>query len=300
MPYAENQGVKIYFEETGEGTPLVFLHEFLNDHTGWEDQVRHFARAYRCVTIAARGYPPSDAPEEEGAYSQELFTADALAVLDHLGLDRVHLVGLSMGAYTALQIALARPKQVISVVAASGASGGHEPARAAFEEAARASAAQLEELDAMPGEAMASGPTRIQLRRKDPIAWRRVAEIIARRPVHSAVNTLRKVQIGRTPVYKLEKELSALKTPVLLLVGDEDESCIDVNLYLKRLMPTAQLVTFPASGHVLHLEEPALFNSLAERFLSSVERGSWRPRDPATMPGAGGATAVALGARAKG
>lgn len=115
MPFVENEGVRIHYEETGEGTPLVFLHEFLNDHTGWEDQVRHFARDYRCITIAARGYPPSDAPEAEGAYSQALFTADVFAVLDHLNIDKAHLVGLSMGSYTALDAALAKPGRILSI-----------------------------------------------------------------------------------------------------------------------------------------------------------------------------------------
>lgn len=298
MPYAENDGVKIYYEETGEGTPLVFLHEFLNDHSGWEDQVRHFARDYRCVTIAARGYSPSDAPRDEDAYSQAQFTTDIFAVLDHLEIGKAHLVGLSMGSYTALDMALAQPARVLSIVAASGASGGHESARAAFEEQTLGSAAQLEKLDEMPGEAMASGPSRIQLRRKDPVAWARVAEIISRRPVHSAVNTLRKVQTGRTPVYEREQELRAMKTPVLLMVGDEDESCLDVNLYLKRIMDSARLVVFPASGHVLHMEEPALFNSFTGNFLASVERGSWRPRAPEARPGTG-AAAVGLAGLSK-
>lgn len=294
MPYAKNGEVSLYCEETGEGTPIVFLHEFLNDHTGWEDQVRHFARDYRCVTFAARGYPPSDAPEDEAAYGQDHSTADALAVLDHFGLARAHLVGLSMGAYTALRVALAHPDRVLSVVAASGASGGHKPNRETFEAEMAEAAKQLETLDALPGEAMVSGPTRIQLKRKDPIAWNRNAATVSRRPVHAAIKTLRRIQVERTPVYDLEEALRALETPVLLMVGDEDEACLDVNLYLKRVMPSARLAVFPGCGHALHLEEPALFNRLAERFFASVERGAWRPRDPAAMPGEGGATAVGV------
>lgn len=295
MPYADNTGVKIWFEEAGSGLPLVFLHEFLNDYSGWDDQMRHFARDYRCVTISARGYPPSDCPEEEEVYAQDLFRDDVLAVLDHLKIDKAHFVGLSMGAYTGLQLARETPDRVLSVVAASGASGGYEPNRAAFEEQTAQSAKQLEALADMPGAAMASGPTRIQLKRKDPIGWQRVAGIIARRPIFSAVHTLRKIQLGRTPVFKLEKELAAVKTPVLLMVGDEDESCLDVNLWLKRVMPSARLVVFPASGHVLHMEEPELFNSLTAQFLSSVDRGTWYPRDPATFPSGAGSTAVGLG-----
>ena len=111
----------------------------------------------------------------------------------------------------------------------------------------------------------------------------------------SAAKTMRQVQLKRIPVFKLEKELAAVKTPVLLMVGDEDESCIDVNIWLKRTIPSSRLVAFPGCGHVLHLEEPELFNHLSEQFLSSVDRGTWYPRDPATMPEAAGSTAVGLG-----
>lgn len=297
MPYAENDGVKIWYEEEGEGVALIFLHEFLNDHSGWDDQMRRFARDYRCVTIACRGYPPSDCPEDENAYSQEIFKNDVLAVMDHLKIDKAHLVGLSMGSYTGLQLAMENPDRVISVVAASGASGGYEPTRAGFEEQTAASAKQLAKLDKMPAESLASGPTRLQLKRKDRISWQRVVDIISRRPTQAAAMTMRQVQLKRVPVFRLEKELGAVTTPVLLMVGDEDESCLDVNVWLKRAMPSSRLVAFPGCGHVLHLEEPELFNHLMEQFLATVERGTWYPRDPATMAAAAGSTAVGLGDR---
>jgi pimeloyl-ACP methyl ester carboxylesterase len=80
--------------------------------------------------------------------------------------------------------------------------------------------------------------------------------------------------------------LKAVKAPVLLLVGDEDEPCLDVNLWMKRLMPTARLGVLPGSGHAINLEEPAVFNRLVEQFIGDVERGGWRPRDPRAKPGA--------------
>ena len=297
MPYATNDGVRIHYDEAGKGTALVFLHEFLNDHTGWDDQMRRFARDYRCVSIACRGYPPSDCPDSPDAYSQDIFKSDVAAVLDHLKIGKAHFVGLSMGAYTALQLVRENPERVISVVAASGASGGYEPARSGFEEQTAAAAKQLEGLDKMPGEALASGPTRVQLKRKDPIGWCRIVEIIERRSPKTAAMTMQKVQLGRTPVFRLRDELAAVKAPVLLMVGDEDESCIDVNIWLKRAMPSAQLVMFPGCGHVLHAEEPDLFNQMVAQFLGAVERGTWTPRDPSTMQGVAGTTAVGLGDR---
>jgi pimeloyl-ACP methyl ester carboxylesterase len=102
---------------------------------------------------------------------------------------------------------------------------------------------------------------------------------------HAAASTLRKVQASRPSLYELEAELKAIKAPTLLLVGDEDEPCLDVNLWMKRLMRNAQLATLPGSGHAINLEEPTLFNSLIERFLVDVERGRWTPRDPRAVAG---------------
>jgi pimeloyl-ACP methyl ester carboxylesterase len=99
MPYATtDDGVKLYFEETGSGAPVIFVHEFAGDHRSWEPQMRHFGQRYRAITFGARGYPPSDVPEDPASYSQNRATDDIVAVLDHLKIDKAHVVGLSMGA----------------------------------------------------------------------------------------------------------------------------------------------------------------------------------------------------------
>jgi len=94
------------------------------------------------------------------------------------------------------------------------------------------------------------------------------------------------VQAGRPSLYDLEAELKGIKAPVLLLVGDEDEPCLDVNLWMKRLMPSARLAFLPGAGHAINLEEPSLFNQLTEQFIVEVERGQWRPRDARALVGA--------------
>src|SRR3954462_6534695 len=97
-----DDGVKLYYEETGSGAPIVFVHEFGGNYRSWEPQLRHFARRHRCVTFAARGYPPSDVPENVEAYSQARAVADIVAVMDHLKIDRAHIIGLSMGGFATL------------------------------------------------------------------------------------------------------------------------------------------------------------------------------------------------------
>ena len=119
MSYAiTGDGIRLYCEETGTGTALIFVHEFAGDIRSWEPQLRHFGRRYRCVAFNARGYPPSDVPESPAAYSQTLAADDIKAVLDHLAIDKAHIVGLSMGAFAALHFGFRHPHRALSLCVA--------------------------------------------------------------------------------------------------------------------------------------------------------------------------------------
>src|SRR5436853_6377535 len=107
MPYlTAADGIRLYFEETGTSTPIVFVHEYAGDYRSWEPQVRYFSRLYRCITFSARGYPPSDVPNASNFYSQDIVRDDVKALIDRLKLDKAHIVGHSMGAYTALHVGI--------------------------------------------------------------------------------------------------------------------------------------------------------------------------------------------------
>lgn len=285
MPFAPSKGARIHYEQTGHGTPIIFVHEFGGDHRSWDDQMRHFGRGWRAITMGARGYPPSDCPDDESLYGQDFFNRDVVAVLDATGVDRAHVVGLSMGGYAALMVAAKFPERVISCVAAGAGSGAPKATRSTFIEECRLTAAEFERSGRINAEAMGVGPTRVHLQNKDPIGWRRFVAHLAEHPAHAAAKTLRTVQAGRPSLYDLEAELKGIKAPTLLLVGDEDEPCLDVNLWMKRLMPNARLGLLPGAGHAINLEEPTLFNALVERFVVEVERGAWRPRDPRAIAG---------------
>ena len=114
MPHAvTSDNVRLYFEEAGQGTPIIFLHEFAADHTNWEPQMRYFSRGHRCIAYSARGYTPSDVPPSAEVYTYKHFYTDALAVLDHLKIAKAHFVGLSMGSYSSLQIGLNAPERAL-------------------------------------------------------------------------------------------------------------------------------------------------------------------------------------------
>jgi pimeloyl-ACP methyl ester carboxylesterase len=287
MPFAPADGARIHYTDTGRGTPIVFVHEYDNDHRCWDDQVRHFARGWRCIAMSARGYPPSDVPDDPALYGQPQFTNDVVAVMNAAGIDRAHIVGLSMGGYAALMVAIEHPGRVRSIVPAAAGSGATAPAfRNAFRKESEAIADAMLRAGRIDAEAIGVEPRRVQLQAKDPMAWRAWVDRRAAHPVVGAASTRRKVQALRPPLYDFESQLRALAAPTLLVVGDEDEPCLDVNLWMKRLMPTAQLVVLPQTGHAVNVEEPALFNALLERFITAVDLGQWRPRDPRSQAAA--------------
>jgi pimeloyl-ACP methyl ester carboxylesterase len=279
-----DDGVALYAETTGAGAPLLFIHEFAGDHRSWEPQVRFFSGGYGCITYAARGYPPSGVPADGAAYSQERAVADAVAVLDGLGVDRAHVVGLSMGGFTTLHLTLRHPARVASAVVA-GAGYGAQPERAgAFRAESEAIAAAFETEGAQRVAARyAVGPARVQFQNKNPRGWAEFAAALAGHSALGAALTMRGVQAARPSLYDLRDELTQVRTPVLLIVGDEDEGCLEPALMLKRTIPTSGLAILPRTGHTANLEEPEVFNALMDRFLAAVERGAWRPRDPRSL-----------------
>lgn len=279
MPYADRDGVKIYYEETGAGAPILFLHEYGGDKRSWEPQVRHFSRDHRCIVMCSRGYPPSDVPEDESLYGQDHANADAVAVLDAAGLAEATVIGLSMGAYTGLRLAIHHPDRVTALVAASGGAGSPREQQKVFHDEAYARSEEYLEAGRMLADPFANGPTRTQLKRKDIRGWTEFRDQLAEHPAIGAAYTLRHVQGERPSLYDFEAEFNACQVPTLLMVGDEDDVCLDVNVWLKRAMPTAGLRVFPKSGHLINLEDPATFNAEIDDFLKQTRAGVWPVRE---------------------
>ena len=284
MPHAvTSDNVRLYFEETGSGTPILFVHEFAADYASWEPQMRYFSRGHRCISYSARGYTPSDIPAAD-AYGYEHFRDDVIAVLDHLKIPAAHLVGLSMGAYSALQVGLLAPARALSLTLA-GAGSGFEPSRLqGFREQARHHAVEFEKAGgAAVARLTGMGPGRIPFLVKDPRGFQEFYDALARHDAQGSAHTQRGFQGGRPPLSEFESQIQRLDVPTLIIVGDEDDSCIEASLYLKKNIATAGLAMFPKTGHVLNQEEPALFNETLERFLGLAESGRWPTRDPRSI-----------------
>jgi pimeloyl-ACP methyl ester carboxylesterase len=276
-----DDGVRLYIEETGEGDPILFMHEFGGHYLSWEPQVRYFSRRYRCVSYAARGWPPSDVPDDVAAYSQARAADDAASVLRGLGIPRAHLVGLSMGATAALEFGIRHPELALSLTVAAGGGGGStDPAeKRKFQDDCAAFAARIErEGMAAMAELYCAGPARLQYREKDPRGWEEFRRQFAEGSARGHALTMLGVQGGRTPFFERAEELQRLGAPVLVIVGDEDDSTLELALFLKRTVPRCGSLMLPKTGHTINLEEPAKFNAALEGFLHAVEHGSWRER----------------------
>ncbi|HKA41842.1 MAG TPA: alpha/beta hydrolase [Burkholderiales bacterium] len=281
MPYADSNGVRLYYEEAGRGTAIVFVHEFSGDFRSWEAQMRYFSRRYRCIAYNARGYPPSEIPASASRYSYTGAADDIASVMRHLGIARAHIIGCSMGAYATLQFGLRYPRRALSLTSVGAGAGSDPGRRAAFIKSSAASARRFEnEGLAWALKGYKNAPNRIQLDNKDPRGFREFLMRFAEHSPRGQANTLRGVQMRRPVLYSFARQLARMKVPTHVIVGDEDESSLDPGLFIKRTCPAARLTVVAATGHVVNIEEPGLFNQITDEFLTLVDSGRWRPRDP--------------------
>ncbi len=282
MPYATaDDGVRLYYEETGSGTPVVFVHEFAGDMGSWEPQLRHFGQRYRALAYNARGYPPSDVPDGPARYGQARAADDIAAVLDAAGIGRAHVCGLSMGGFATLHFGFRHAARARSLVVAGCGYGAEPDTRALFRAEAEATAASIER-DGMAAfaETYAAGPGRAPFANKDPRGWREFRDRLAGHSAAGSAATMRGVQAQRPSLYDLTAEMAALRAPTLVLTGDEDRPCLLPGVLMKRTIPAAALAVMANCGHTINLEDPDEFNRLCGAFFARVDAGRWPERDP--------------------
>lgn len=281
MPQARVNGIQLHYEEAGQGLPLVFVHEFAGDMRSWEPQMRFFSRRYRTIAFNARGYPPSDVPEDPEAYSQQQAADDIRGLLDALGIDRAHVCGLSMGGYATLHFGLSYPERALSLVVAGAGYGSG--AMDKFKQDLAAVVQLFERGMAEVTEIYAYGPSRVQLQDKDPLGWQSFRDRLAAGSARGHSLTMQGVQMRRPSIFDLQDRMERLEVPTLVMTGDEDEPCLESAIFMKRAIPSSGLVVLPKSGHAINQEEPDAFNRAVLEFLSLVDAGRWTRRNPASL-----------------
>ena len=276
-------GISLYYEESGAGVPVVFIHEFAGDYRTWEPQMRCFGRSHRCITYSQRGYPPSDVPDDPARYGQDIARGDVLALMDALGVDKAHIVGHSMGAYTALHVGIRHPQRCISVTAA-GCGWGSLPdpaARQAMREQAAENAKLFSENTMAKAAAIyADSATRHPQKYKDPRGYAEFVRLLSEHSPQGHALTMTMLQARRPTLWDLQAELKKFSVPLLVIVGDEDETCLDGSLFLKRAAPTAALLVIPRSGHTITSEEPAAVDAALAELFAATENRRWLAHKP--------------------
>jgi len=281
VPRVALNGVELYYEDTGSGYPVVFCHEFAADYRGWDPQVRAFGRSYRCITFSYRGFPPSSVPESPEAYSQDQLIEDLRALVDHLEIKEAHFVGFSMGGSVVLNFAIRYPQLCRTIVVVGAGSGTTN--REQFERDIDRTVELLRERGIEGfAEVYGVGPTRLPFKRKDPHGYAVFRRQLADHSATGQALTMLGVIRRRPTIFALEAQLHALDVPTLVIIGDEDEPCVDPAVFMKRHIPSAGLLVLPQSGHAVNLEEPALFNAAVLEFFRLAEADRWARRTSVT------------------
>ena len=212
MPTFDSDGVRIFYQSTGDGFPLIWSHEFAGSYESWEQQVRYFSHRYRVITYNDRGYPPSEVPMDPEAYSQDITIEDLRRLMDHLSLEQAYIGGLSMGGNVALNFALRYPERCKAIIVASAGSGTTH--NEAFRSGGEAMAARLLAEGTPPVmKDYGSGPTRVQLQRKDPRGYEEFMRLLFGHNARGSAYTFRGVQLRRPTVDQLVPQMNRLQVP---------------------------------------------------------------------------------------
>jgi pimeloyl-ACP methyl ester carboxylesterase len=203
--------------------------------------------------------------------------------MDGLGIKKAHVVGHSMGAYTALHVGIRHPERCISVTAAGCGWGSvADPAmREAMRTLARETAAMFTEKGMAEAAVIYSDtPTRQTQKYKDPRGYAEFARMLGEHSAQGHALTMSMVQAKRPTLWDMEADLKRFSVPLLVIVGDEDETCLEGSVFLKRTAPTAALAVIPRSGHTITSEEPAAFNTALADLFAAAESGRWLAHRP--------------------
>jgi 2-succinyl-6-hydroxy-2,4-cyclohexadiene-1-carboxylate synthase len=271
-PRLHVNGVGLFVRMIGVGEPLVFLHGFTGNSKSWSPHVPFFRAHHTCISIDLLGHGNSDTPLDPARYRMDKAVADLIALFDQIGLDKVHLVGYSMGGRVALSLALAHPKRVRSLALESASPGiaqaDERRARIKSDEALcelienEGLEKFIEHWEQQPlfaTQNVLTDELRAGLR-----------EERLRNTTRGLINSLRGLGSGVMP--PLWQKLDQVQCPTLIIVGELDTKYTGIALKMAAVMKQVRVCIVEGAGHTVHLENPNKFNELLLRFLSSVKQ----------------------------
>lgn len=263
MPHIQREGVKVYYESFGSGTPIVFLHPWSTNRYIWANQLTAFARNHQCIVMDHRGHGMSDKPAT--GYAMSEMAADVIAVLDELGIDKTVLVGNSIGGMITMQVNLDAPERVIgNLILSSGTNIGAdtppEVAEAMQKDWRGVFSALLE--SAISAESKRDKP--------EISAWMdgcfRVEENFTEAVFFASLQDPNGVF-----AWNISDRLKDISKPTLIIAGKQDGATTpEQNQFLADNIPNAEIKIYDHIAHFCQLEDPKLFNEELTNFLSKV------------------------------
>ena len=274
MPFVRTDDrVKLYYEEHGEGSPLVLAYGIGGNADLWDTNRDALAARHRLVLWEPRGHARSDSPEDPAKYSFARWTLDLKAVLDHLRIGKAHVGGLSLGAGIATRFALRFPGRTKSLLVTNSSSAAGLPL-SVDHILMRAQSIKVtldKGMDAMAEFAMATTPN-VQARLSiDPSAKDEFYAYYRRLTPIGYANSLRAL-LGMDHI---TDQLSLIRVPTLLIGGDLDPSLAPMKVMHKKLRGSKLVVLSPAS-HFANRDQPEAWNNAALAFLAKVDAGGRR------------------------
>ncbi|HEY8490197.1 MAG TPA: alpha/beta fold hydrolase [Dehalococcoidia bacterium] len=266
MPTIRLNGFDAYYEDHGGGgEPLVLVHGYTGDLTDWEHQIRAFAPQFRVVAMDNRGHGRSSAPPAGDGYTIEEMATDVRALLDGLGLDRVHLAGHSLGGMVAQAFAVTWPERLRSLVLVDSPPFSNMPEAVAYRERCF-QVARTQGMAAVVEFQEANAPFRPPIP-VPPEERERGRRRLAAMSVEGYVGA--GLALCRWP--GVVDRLGEVTAPTLIIVGEHESPAMHrgVALLAERL-PGARLVTIPGAGHTPQREATAAFNEALSAFLAAV------------------------------
>jgi pimeloyl-ACP methyl ester carboxylesterase len=254
MSRARINGIEIDYEVTGRGRAVVLSHGYSATRRMWQGQHQALGDRYRLITWDMRGHGQTDSPDDPAAYSLDATVADLKALLDHLGVQRAVIGGLSLGGYVSLGFHVAHAAMVEALVICDSGPGYRNPeARELWNERARARATELEArgLDALGGRSREM---------REAQSHHRSAQGLA----HAARGMLAQKDA------RVIDALPSIRVPTLIVVGDRDEPFVAPSEYMAKKIPGARLEVIRDAGHSSNLDQPAAFDRVLIDFLDSL------------------------------
>ncbi len=270
MPFANVNGIELYYEEQGKGFPVVLAHGAGGNHISWWQQVPEFSRRYRCITFDQRGWGLSVDRDDWGPAA---FSDDLAGLLRHLEIGEAFLVGQSMGGFTCLAFALANSLRVRGLVMANTFAGMRREVWLASSDDVRSQAQSVWQRRREDGVKRALARDFSGKHKDRAFLYKQIRLLNEHGPsrLQSDAQVQRLRALERAPDTGATREaLGALTTPVLFVGGEHDEVMpVSLMEVAQGLLPNARMIVVPGAGHSVHFEQPEIFNHAALEFFAS-------------------------------